>query len=137
MVKSSTALVPLVGVLIALMIVTVAPLFTSTELQMPRKLDDGCRSDTETISTIRVYLHADSGITLEIDEERDLVPSFHLMAAVTRALEQHRVEAIYLRPDESVLWQQVVETTASLQHVTELPVALDSAEPGSVHWLEM
>jgi biopolymer transport protein ExbD len=137
MVRNSITLVPLVGVLIALMIVTIAPLLTSVEMQVPRRLDFEGHGIQADVATIRVYLHADDAVTLEVNGDRALVLARSMLARVRSAVEYHHVDAIYVRPDEGVSWQQIVETTASLRRATDLPVALDTAEPPTAQSLEM
>lgn len=120
MVKSSTALVPLVGVLIALIAFSVEQM-ASIEVQVP-PFDGTCCGCPEP-TNLYVDLHADSSVDLDVAGERSTVDAPGLLAAVRVALARN-IDAIYLNPDETVSWGQVVETASSLEHVSALPVAL-------------
>ena len=126
MVRNSIALVPLVGVLIALMIVAIAPMFTSVDLQVPRKLDDVSCGPDEKATLVRVALHADSSVDLTVGAESRHLGAAFVLRAVVRAVESDEYVGVRLAPDESVSWQQVVEMTSSLGHATALPVALET-----------
>jgi biopolymer transport protein ExbD len=112
-------------------------MLATVELQVPRRLDFEGHDIQEDLATIRLYLHADDGVTLEVNGDRAVVLPRCMLARVRSAVEYQHVEVIYLRPDENVSWQQVVEATASVRHATDLPVALDTAEPTVQQWLEM
>jgi biopolymer transport protein ExbD len=130
-IRSSITLVPLVGVFIALIIVMVAPLLAGVEVQVPRKLDDiACGPDDRRV-LVRVALHADSSADLAVGTESRHLDAPMVLVGVRTAVENNdRVEAIYLAPDDSVSWQQIVDAVSSLAHATAMPVVLDTGESG-------
>lgn len=127
MVKSSTAIVPLIGVLIALVVPFVSELF-GVAVRVPSH-DTCCGCDEDKSPLVRVDLHADSSAELDIDGRRIYVDAPRL-SEVVRGSVADEVQAIYLNPDLNTSWQQVVEAISSLGHATGRKVALVTpAEP--------
>lgn len=121
MVKSSTAIVPLVGVLIAIIVYLVGGL-AGVEVQVPSH-DTCCHCHEHKSAVVRVDLHADSSAELDINGQRLYVDAPRVSEVVRDSVADD-VEAIYLNPDLNTSWQQVVETISSLGHASGRKVAL-------------